>query len=101
MFVLGNLLRGVAVVLDFLLQLYTYVLIGRAIVSWVDASPYNPIVRFLMMATEPPLRTVRSMLPARLRFFPIDVAFLVLFGIVIFARVAIVQTMLDLALRMR
>ncbi len=68
-----------------------FVLIGRAIVSWVNADPRNPIVRFLVQATEPPLRVIRRMLPANLRYFPLDIAFLVLFGLVIFAQYAVVQ----------
>jgi YggT family protein len=54
MFVLGNMLIGLARVLDVLLQLYLYILLGRAICSWVNASPRNPIVQFLYRVTEPP-----------------------------------------------
>jgi len=84
MFVLGNMLIGAARVLNGLLQLYFYVLIGRAICSWVNADPRNAIVRFLYLATEPPLRLIRRVLPMSLRYSPIDIAFLVLVGIVIF-----------------
>jgi YggT family protein len=101
MFVLGNILIGLARALEMVLTLYTYVLIGRAIVSWVNADPYNPIVRFLHMATDPPLRLIRRALPRNLRYFPLDVAFLVLFALVVFAQYAVVQTLLDVAVRMR
>lgn len=101
MFVLGNVLIGLARALEMALQLYTYVLIGRAIISWVNADPRNGIVRFLVMATEPPLRIVRGLLPRNLRYFPLDIAFLVLFGLVIFAQYAVVQTLLDLGVRLR
>jgi YggT family protein len=101
MFVLGNLLRGVAVVLKLGLQLYIYVIIGRVIVSWVDASPYNPIVRILYAATEPPLRAIRSMLPTRLRFFPLDITPLILIAIIYFVQVAVVGTLFELGHRLR
>lgn len=101
MFVLGNVLIGLARALEMALQLYIYVLIGRAIISWVNADPRNGIVRFLVMATEPPLRIVRGLLPRNLRYFPLDIAFLVLFGLVIFAQYAVVQTLLDLGARLR
>jgi YggT family protein len=101
MFVLANILIGLAKALEMTLTVYTYVLIGRAIVSWVNADPYNPIVRFLRMATDPPLRLIRRMLPASLRHFPLDIAFLVLFALVVFAQYALVQTLFDLAIRMR
>jgi len=101
MFVLGNVLIGLARALEMALQLYLFILIGRAIISWVNADPRNPIVRFLVMATEPPLRLIRRMLPASLRYFPLDIAFLVLLGIVIFAQYAVVQSLFDLGIRLR
>jgi YggT family protein len=101
MFVVANVLIGVAKALDMALQVYLFVLIGRAIVSWVDADPRNGIVRFLVMATEPPLRLIRRLLPASLRYFPLDVAFLVLLGLVVFSQYAIVQSLVDLAARLR
>lgn len=101
MFVVGNILMGLAKALDMALHLYTFVLFGRAIVSWVNADPYNPIVRFLVMATEPPLRVIRRLLPMSLRYFPLDVAFLVLFGLVIFAQYAVVQTLFDVGVQLR
>ena len=101
MFILGNTLRGFATVLDMVLNIYTFILIGRAIISWVDANPYNPIVRFLMMATDPLTHRIRRLLPAKLRYFPLDISFLVLFGIVVFSRVAIVQTLYDIGARLR
>lgn len=48
-----------------LLQLYMWVIIARALVSWVNPDPYNPIVRFLVSATEPVLRPVRRLVPPR------------------------------------
>jgi YggT family protein len=101
MFVFANLLQGVAAALGMALQIYFYVLLGRAIISWVNADPRNAIVRFLVMATEPPLRMIRRLLPQSLRYFPLDIAFLVLLGLVIFAQYAVVQTLYDIASRMR
>jgi YggT family protein len=101
MFVLANLLIGVAQVLGGILFIYQWVLIARAVVSWVSADPRNPIVRFLYAATEPPMRLIRRRLPASLRYFPLDIAFLVLFGIVIFARYGVVQSLLDYAVILR
>jgi YggT family protein len=101
MFILGNILAGLAHALSAALQLYMFVLLGRAIVSWVDADPRNTIVRILIMATEPPLRAIRRLLPASLRYFPLDMAFLVLLGLVIFAQYAVVQSLFDIAARLR
>lgn len=101
MFVFGNILIGLAQVLGSLLWLYMWLLIGRAIISWVNADPRNPIVRFLITVSDPPQRVIRRMLPSSLRYFPLDIAFLVLFGLVIFARFAVVQTLEDLGQRLR
>ncbi len=63
MFILVNLLVAIAAVLSMLITLYTYVLIARAVISWVNPDPYNPIVRFLVNATEPVLYRVRRTIP--------------------------------------
>lgn len=60
---LGQLLFAVAQLLDLVLYLYILVLIARAVVSWVNADPWNPIVRFLHQVTEPVLRPIRRLLP--------------------------------------
>ena len=63
MFVLGNLLVALAGVLSLALNLYLYIVIARALVSWVNPDPYNPIVRFLYASTEPVFYRVRRALP--------------------------------------
>src|SRR5210317_1595042 len=63
MFVASNFLMAVASILDFLLTAYMWIIIGRAVISWVNADPYNPIVRFLVEATEPLLSRIRRFLP--------------------------------------
>lgn len=97
MLLLANALAGLGWALYWFLQLYSYVLIARAITSWVSADPRNPIVSFLYAATEPPLRVIRRRLPTGLRYFPLDISFLVLFGIVIFAQYGIARTLVDYA----
>jgi YggT family protein len=101
MLLLANVLAGLGWTLYWFLQLYSYVLIARAVVSWVSADPRNPIVSFLYAATEPPLRLIRRRLPTSLRYFPLDIAFLVLFGLVIFAQYGIVQSLVDYAMVLR
>ena len=100
MFVLGNILMGLGVVLQNLLWFYSLILLARAVVSWVNADPRNPIVQFLAMATEPLLRIIRRMLPTNLRYFPIDIAFLVLLAIVLFSQYAVAKTLIDIGVRL-
>jgi YggT family protein len=64
MFIIANFLNAVAYVLDFSLTIYMYILIARAILSWVNPDPYNPIVSFLYRCTDPVLDRVRRVLPA-------------------------------------
>jgi len=45
------------------IQIYVWIIIIRALISWVSPDPFNPIVRFLYRATEPVLRPVRRSLP--------------------------------------
>ncbi len=63
MIILGNVLLGLANVLYILLNLMVYLVIGRAIISWVNADPNNGIVRFLQQSTEPLLVPLRRVIP--------------------------------------
>jgi len=61
--VFGNFLNALALVIKFVLDAYMFIIIGRVIVSWVNADRYNPIVRFLYEATEPLLSRIRRYIP--------------------------------------
>ena len=63
MFVGEYFLRSVAALLNLVLTVYMWIIIARAILSWVNPDPYNPIVRFLYRVTEPVLRPIRRRLP--------------------------------------
>ncbi len=63
MFVIANFLAGLAKVLDLALNIYLWLVIARAVLSWVNPDPYNPIVRFLYRSTDPVLYWVRRHVP--------------------------------------
>jgi len=63
MFVAGYLVTAVANLVNMVLLVYMWIIIARAILSWVNPDPHNPIVRFLYRVTEPVLRPVRDRLP--------------------------------------
>lgn len=47
-----------------LLQLYSYVLLARALVSWIpNLDPYHPAVQVLYRLTEPVLDPIRKLVP--------------------------------------
>ena len=63
MFVVGQFFVALARLIDLVLVVYMWMIIARALLSWVNPDPYNAIVRFLYRATEPVLRPVRRRLP--------------------------------------
>ena len=63
MFILGYLLLAAAKVLSIVLNLFMWIVIARAILSWVSPDPYNPIVRFINNITEPVLYRIRMFIP--------------------------------------
>ena len=98
MFVIGNFLAGLAQVLDLVLNIYFWVILARAVLSWVNPDPYNPIVRFLHRATEPVLYWVRRRLPTS--FGGIDFAPMVVILAIFFLRAFLVRSIMDVATRM-
>ena len=63
MFLFTNFIAGVAEVINIILTIYMYVIIARAILSWVSPDPYNPIVQMLFKITEPVLNPLRRLVP--------------------------------------
>jgi YggT family protein len=63
MFVASNLVLALARLLEIVCWAYFWMIIARAVLSWVNPDPSNPIVRFLYRATEPVLRPIRDRLP--------------------------------------
>jgi YggT family protein len=98
MFVLGNLLLGLAKVMDFVLVLFMWIVVARAVLSWVNPDPYNPIVRFIYNATEPVLARIRALIP--MNFGGIDLSPIVVFLGVIFLRVFLVDSLVGIAQRL-
>ena len=99
MFVAANLLDAVARVLDLALTAYYWLIIVRALVSWVNPDPRNPIVQFLQLATEPVLAPIRRRLPTWR--MGIDLSPLVAILAVIFVQQFLVASLRELAWRMR
>ena len=63
MIVLANTMSAVAMILGSLLNLYFWIVIIAAVLTWVRPDPYNPIVRTLRALTEPVFYRVRKWLP--------------------------------------
>lgn len=98
MFVFGNLLSAIAKILDIGLTLYMWVIVARAVISWVNPDPYNPIVRLLNGITEPVLYPLRRRLPIQLG--GIDLSPILVILAIIFLQSFVVQSLIELAARM-
>lgn len=98
MFVFSNFLYAVAQILDYALSAYMWIIIIRALISWVNPDPYNPIVRFLYAITEPVLYRVRRLLP---NMGGLDLSPMIVIFVIYFLQFFLVRTLLDVAMRMR
>jgi len=68
-----------------LLQLYSFILFARVLLSWFpNVDPNNPIVRFLIEATEPVLAPIRELLRRQFGYQPIDFSPIVVFIAIMF-----------------
>ena len=98
MFVVNNFMMAIAQLIDFLLTAYMWIIIGRAVISWVNADPYNPIVRFLYDVTEPLLSRIRRLLPMSMG--GIDFSPIILIMVIMFLQSFLVPTLKQLAMGM-
>ena len=95
MIILSNFLIAIAKVLDIVLSIYMWVVIARAVLSWVSPDPYNPIVRFIHKITEPVLYQIRKRIPVN--FGGIDFSPIIVFLAIIFLQRFVVQSLYELA----
>jgi YggT family protein len=95
MFVIGNFLYALAVVVDYALTIYLWVVIARAVLSWVSPDPYNPIVRFIHKVTEPVLYRIRRLIPFDLG--GIDISPIIVLLAVIFLQKFLVGSLMGLS----
>ncbi len=82
MMVVGTLLNAIAMILSMLINLYVWVIVIAALVSWVRPDPYNPIVQVLNRLTQPLYARLRSIIPTAINgidFAPLIVAVLLKF----------------------
>ena len=98
MFVLANLFNALAVILHYVLTFYMYLIIARALLSWVNPDPHNPIVRFLYSVTEPVLLAVRARLP--LFFGGVDFSPLLVILVIVFLDNFLVPSLAQFAFRL-
>jgi len=97
MFILGNFVGALAYVVNALLFIMYWLILIRALLSWVNPDPLNPIVQFLMRVTEPVLEPVRRLLPP----MPLDISPIIVFIFIIFLQRFLVSSLYELASRLQ
>ena len=95
MFIFGNFVIAIAKVLDIVLSIFMWIVIARAVLSWVSPDPYNPIVRFIHRVTEPVLFQIRKRIPVS--FGGIDFSPIIVFLAIIFLKQFVVQSLYRMA----
>lgn len=95
----GNFIIAAAEVLNIALELYTWIIIIAAIISWVNPDPYNPLVRFLHRVTAPVLNPVRRMVGGRLG--PIDVSPIIVIFAIYFIQRFLIRSLIEFGYRLK
>ncbi len=99
MFVLSNLLAALAQVLSIVLTVLSWAILIRAVLSWVNPDPYNPIVQILHRVTEPFLEPLRRLIPTWQ--IGLDLSPLIAFLLIVFLQKFLIATLMDLSFKMR
>ena len=99
MFIAGNFIAALAQVIGMALDFYMWVIVIRALITWVNPDPYNPIVQFLYKVTEPVLHPIRRLMPVY--NIGIDLSPLIVIMIIVFLRSFLVASLVQLAQRMQ
>jgi len=99
MFVFANLVLAAARLLELVLWAYFWIIIARAVLSWVSPDPFNPIVRFLYRVTEPVLRPIRRRLPTFQ--MGLDLSPMIVILAIYFLQAFLVESLRDLAVSLR
>lgn len=95
MTLLGYFIGALANVIYYVLFIYMWIIIIRAVLSWVSPDPYNPIVRFIHNVTEPVLYQIRRRLPVS--FGGIDLSPVIVLLIIMFLQSFVVRSMLHMS----
>ncbi len=97
MFVLSNLFMACAKMAELILTALYWLILVRALISWVNPDPFNPVVQFLTRTTEPILQPIRRLLPP----MGIDISPIIVFLAIIFLKSFLVATLFDIGMRLR
>jgi YggT family protein len=95
MFIFGYFLWAIATVLNYVLLFLMLVVLARAVLSWVNPDPSNPIVHLISSITEPLLHRIRRALPVV--YDGIDLSPVVVFLAIVFLKEFLVGSLRTLS----
>ena len=98
MFVAGNFIEALAQVLNTLITVYIWIIIIRVLISWVSPDPFNPLVQFLIRATDPVLEPARRIIPT---IGPLDISPMIVLLLLQVIQHFLIRTLFDIAIRLR
>ncbi len=98
MFILGNFFIALAHLLEAAITILYWLIIVRALISWVNPDPFNPIVQFLYRTTDPILAPIRKFMP---NLGPLDISPIIAFFLLYFLNMFLVQTLVDLGMKFK
>lgn len=89
----GSLLTGIGQVLHLVLNVYLWIIVIGALISWVNPDPFNPVVRFLRKATDPLFFWLRRHMP--LVMGGVDISPVIAIAIIVLIDNAFVPTLIE------
>src|SRR3989338_2651581 len=99
MFVFGNFFQAFAQVLGYVIDILWWLIIIRALLSWVNPDPYNVIVQFIERTTEPILHPLRQLVP--IYKVGIDISPILAILLLYFLKLFVVSTLLGIGARLQ
>lgn len=97
MFVMGNFVIALAQIVDLVLTALYWLILVRALISWVSPDPFNPLVQFLYRTTDPILEPIRRIIPP----FGVDISPIIAFFGIMFLQSFLVRTLMDIGYRLK
>ena len=82
---------------DRLLTIYFWIIFVRALLSWVQPNPYNPLVRIICKLVDPVTSRISRMFPTRVGM--VDLAPFVLMLVIMFLQEIIARFILGTGIR--
>ncbi|MCL4478299.1 MAG: YggT family protein [Deltaproteobacteria bacterium] len=98
--ILSDFIIILAKIIDVSLTVLYLLIIVRALLSWVNPDPYNPVVRFIYRVTEPILAPIRRIIPLGIGS-GIDISPIIAFLLIMFLQPLVYRGLISLALSIR